>query len=174
MRIPVRWRPENAATRRRFPGLRIDEAVQRRDHGRIPIRDLQGGHPIRILSLALPLILGCTAPATGLDPDAGSQIGAPLGRSAHLRSGHFTYRLGSIERNGDELRVDFRFSNGTHRDYRNVMLRVILFGDGGEIHAARLPVGAMLSEQTKPLVARIDGVAFPVQDLTLELIYALP
>jgi hypothetical protein len=91
-----------------------------------------------------------------------------------LRSGHFSYRLGSIERNGNDLRVDFRFSNGTHRDCGAVMVRVILFGDGGEIHAVRLPVGAIRAEQTKPLVARIEDVVFRVQDVTLELIYALP
>jgi hypothetical protein len=91
-----------------------------------------------------------------------------------LRSGHFTYRLGSIERNGNELRVDFHFSNGTHRDYRNVMLRVILFGDGGEIHAVRLPVGGIRAEQTRARVARIDDVTFTVRDIALELIYALP
>jgi hypothetical protein len=54
------------------------------------------------------------------------------------------------------------------------MVRVILFGDGGEIHAVRLPVGAIRAEQTKPLVARIEDVVFRVQDVTLELIYALP
>jgi hypothetical protein len=91
-----------------------------------------------------------------------------------MRSGHFTYRLGSIERDGNQLRVGLRFSNGTHRSYRTVMLRVILYGDGGEIRAVRLPAGAILAEQTKPLVARIDDVTFPVEDLTLELIYALP
>jgi len=91
-----------------------------------------------------------------------------------LRSGHFTYHLGSIERDGNELRVDFHFSNGTHRDYRNVMLRVILFGDGGEIHAVRLPVGGIRAEQTRARVARIDGVTFTVRDIALELIYALP
>jgi len=91
-----------------------------------------------------------------------------------MRSGHFTYRLGDIERNGDHLRVGVRFSNGTHRSYRTVMLRIILFGDGGKIHAVRLPAGAILAEQTKPLVARIDEVTFSVEDVTLELIYALP
>jgi hypothetical protein len=91
-----------------------------------------------------------------------------------MRSGHFSYRLGNIERDGDHLRVDLRFSNGTHRSYGTVMLRVILFGDGGEIRAVRLPAGGILAEQTKPLVARIDDVTFSVEDVTLELIYALP
>ena len=132
------------------------------------------GSPIRILNLALPLILGCTAPAAGVDPDVDAQAGVPVGRSVHLRSGHFTYRLGAIERDGNDLRVELRFSNGTHRRYDSVMLRVILFGGGGEIRAVRLPVGAILSEQTKPLVARANDVAFSVKDVTLQLIYALP
>jgi hypothetical protein len=97
-----------------------------------------------------------------------------VGRSNHPRSGHFTYRLGSIERDGNDLRVDFRFSNGTHRDYGQVALRVILFGEEGKIRAVRMPVGPIWAEQTKPLVARIAGVTFRVQDITLELIYALP
>jgi hypothetical protein len=129
---------------------------------------------MRILLLALTLTLGCAAPATGPEPDAGTREGAPLGRSTHMRSGSFTYRLGEIERNENRLRVAFRFSNGTHRSYRSVMLRVVLFGDGGEIRATQLPIGGMLAEQTKPVVARIDDVTFRVQDVTLELIYALP
>jgi hypothetical protein len=35
-------------------------------------------------------------------------------------------------------------------------------------------VGVPRAEQTRPLVARIAGVTFQVQDITLELIYALP
>jgi hypothetical protein len=129
---------------------------------------------VRILHLALLLILGCSVPTTGLDMDPDRAVGVPLGRSNHLRSGHFTYRLGSIEREENQVRVDFRFSNGTHRNYGQVALRIILFGDEGKIHAVRMPAGAILAEQTKPLVARIDDVTFPVQDVTLELIYALP
>ncbi len=129
---------------------------------------------MRILHLALTLILGCAAPATGPEPDTGTREGVPLGRSTHMRSGNFTYRLGEIERNGNRLRIGLRFSNGTHRSYRSVMLRVVLFGDGGEIRAVRLPVAGILAEQTKPVVARIDDVTFRVQDVTLELIYALP
>jgi hypothetical protein len=97
-----------------------------------------------------------------------------VGRSEHLRSGSFTYRLGDIERNGERLRVSIRFGNGTHRRYSNVMLRVILYGDEGEIRAVQLPVGPILAEQSKPLAARFDDVTFPVEDVTLELIYALP
>jgi hypothetical protein len=37
-----------------------------------------------------------------------------------------------------------------------------------------MPVGAIRAEQRKPLSARIAGVTFRVQDITLELIYALP
>jgi len=129
---------------------------------------------MRILYLALPLILACTAPATGPEADAGTGEGVLIGRSTHMRSGNFTYRLGEVERNGNRLRVALRFSNGTHRSYHSVMLRVVLFGDGGEIRAAQLPVGGILAEQTKPVVARIDDVTFRVQDVTLELIYALP
>ena len=114
------------------------------------------------------------APATGVEPDLDGRVGVPVGRSVHLRSGHFTYRLGDIQRNGGDLRVDLRLSNGTHRDYDSVLLRLILFGRGGEIRAVRVPAGAILSGQTKPLVGRIDDVAFPVRDVTLELIYALP
>jgi len=129
---------------------------------------------MRIILLALTLILGCTAPATGPEPDAATREGVPLGRSTQMRSGHFTYRLGEIEQNGNHLRVGLRFSNGTHRSYRSVMLRVVLFGDGGEIRSVQLPVGGILAEQTKPVVAQIDGVTFRLQDVTLELIYALP
>jgi len=98
----------------------------------------------------------------------------PIGRSTHLRSGSFSYRLGDIERNGESLRIALRFSNGTHRSYRNVMLRVVLLGDEGKVQATRLPVGGILAGQTKPVVARIDDVTFRVQDVTLELIYAIP
>jgi hypothetical protein len=129
---------------------------------------------VRILRLAIVLILGCSAPTTGLDMGPDRAVGIPLGRSNHLRSGHFTYRLGSIEREGSQVRIDIRFSNGTHRDYGQVTVRIILFGEGGKIHAVRMPLGAILAEQTKPVVARIDDVTFPVQDVTLELIYALP
>jgi hypothetical protein len=135
---------------------------------------------MRILLLALPLILGCAAPASGPGPDPDVQAGQPdrtgqpIGRSPHMRSGHFTYRLGDVERDGSRLRVDLRFSNGTHRSYGKVMLRVVLHGDEGEIRTVRLPAGAILAEQTKPLSARIDGVTFPVEDVTLELVYVLP
>ena len=91
-----------------------------------------------------------------------------------MRSGHFTYRLGDVERNQDRVRVGLRFSNGTHRNYGTVMLRVVLFGEDGEIRAVRLPVGGIRAEQTKPLVARFDDVTFRIEDVTLELIYALP
>jgi hypothetical protein len=148
--------------------------VRRRTTAGSRIEGFQGGTPIRILYIALPLILGCATPAAGPAQDPGSRAGTPLGRSTHLRSGHFTYRLGDIERDGEELRIGIRLSNGTHRDYGNVMLRVVLWGHGGEIHAVRLPVGPILAEQTKPLVARTDGVTFRVRDVTLELIYALP
>ena len=129
---------------------------------------------MRLLALGLLLILACTAPVSGPEPEAAPRVGVPVGRSNHMRSGHFTYRLGSIERTVDGLRVGLRLSNGTHRDYGDVMLRVILFGYGGEIHAVRVPVGPIRAEQTKPLVARIDDVTFRLQDVTLELIYALP
>jgi hypothetical protein len=129
---------------------------------------------MRILHFALALILGCTAAATAPEPEGITGTGVPVGRSTHMRSGSFSYRLGDVERDGNSLRVDLRFSNGTHRNYRNVMLRVVVFGDGGEVQAARLPVGAILAEQTKPVVARIEGVTFRVQDVTLELIYAIP
>jgi hypothetical protein len=122
----------------------------------------------------LPLILACTAPATGLDPDPGSRTGKPIGRSRHLRSGHFSYRLGSVERDGNRLRVGIRLNNGTHRNYDNVMIRVVLLGNRGESLAVRLPAGGVRAEQTKPLVAHIDDVTFQVRDVTLELIYALP
>ena len=146
-----------------------------RDHGLSRTCGCQGGHtPIRILHLALPLLLGCMVPTTGLGPEPDPDAGQPLGRSEHMRSGSFTYRLGQVERNGNRLRVAVRFSNGTHRSYANVMLRVILYGDEGEIRAVRLPAGAILAEQTRPLVARFDDVTFPVEDVTLELIYALP
>jgi hypothetical protein len=138
------------------------------------IEGFQEGARIRILHLALPLILACATPAAGPEQDPGARAGTPLGRSTHLRSGHFTYRLGDMERDGEELRVGIRLSNGTHRDYSNVMLRVVLSGDGGEIRSVRLPVGPILAEQTKPLVARTDDVTFRVRDVTLELIYALP
>jgi hypothetical protein len=94
--------------------------------------------------------------------------------SSHLRSGHFSYRLGSVERDGDRLRIGIRLSNGTHRNYNNVMLRVVLLGNPGESLAVRLPAGGIRAEQTKPLVAHIEDVTFQVQDVTLELIYALP
>ena len=129
---------------------------------------------MRIVHLALGLILGCTAAATAPEPDGFSGTGVPVGRSTHMRSGSFSYRLGEIERDGSSLRIDLRFSNGTHRSYRNVMLRVVVLGDGGELQAARLPVGGILAEQTKPVVARIEDVTFRVQDVTLELIYAIP
>jgi hypothetical protein len=132
------------------------------------------GIPIRILHLALPLLLGCAVPTTGMGPEPSPDSGLPLGRSEHLRSGSFTYRLGDLERDGDRLRVSIRLSNGTHRRYSNVMLRVILYGHEGEIRAVQLPAGAILAEQSKPLVARFDDVTFPVEDVTLELIYALP
>ena len=132
------------------------------------------GTPIRILHLALPLVLGCMVPTTGLGPDPDPEAGLSLGRSEHMRSGSFTYRLGEVERNGNRLRVGIRFSNGTHRSYGGLLLRVILYGDGGEIRTVRLPVGAILAVQTKPLVARFDDVTFPVEDVTLELIYAIP
>jgi hypothetical protein len=119
-------------------------------------------------------MLGCTAAATGIGPDPAPQEDLPLGRSTHMRSGQFTYRLGRIEQKGSELRIDFHFSNGTHRSYHTVMLRAVVFGDAGEIHAVRLPVGGMLAEQTRPLAARIEGVTFPARDVTFELIYALP
>jgi hypothetical protein len=109
-----------------------------------------------------------------LDPDPGSQFGKPIGRSRHLRSGHFSYRLGSVERDGTRLRVGIRFSNGTHRNYNSVMLRVVLLGDQGESLAVRLPAGGIRAEQTKPLVAQIEDVTFQVRDVTLELIYAVP
>ena len=129
---------------------------------------------MRILLLALALILGCAAPASGPEPDPEVRAGQPIGRSAHVRSGHFSYRLGDIERDGSRIRVDLRFSNGTHRSYGKVLLRVVLYGKGGEIRSVRLPLGAILAEQTKPISARIDDVTFAVEDVTLELIYALP
>jgi hypothetical protein len=132
------------------------------------------GTPIRLLCLMLTLVVGCATAATGLGPDADPPAGLPLGRSNQMRSGHFTYRLGSIEQSGSQLRIGLRFSNGTHRSYGTVMLRVVAFGEGGEIRAVRLPVGGILAEQTKPLVARMDDVTFRVQDVTLELIYAAP
>ncbi len=119
-------------------------------------------------------MLGCAAAATGIGPDPVPQEGLPLGRSVHMRSGQFTYRLGGMEQKGSDLRVDFHFSNGTHRSYHTVMLRAVVFGGAGEIHAVRLPVGGMLAGQTRPLVARIEGVTFPARDVTFELIYALP
>jgi hypothetical protein len=127
-----------------------------------------------ILRLGLLLLLGCAAPSAGPASDAGPQGGEPVGRSIHPRSGHFTYQLGSIERDGDDLRVDFRFHNGTHRDCDQVALRVILLGEKGKSRAVRVPAGAIRAEQTKRLVARVDGVTFRVRDITLELIYALP
>ena len=76
---------------------------------------------------------------------------------------------------GTSLRVALRFSNGTHRSYRNVMLRVVVFGDAGEAQgnptAGRGDTGGA---DHKPVVARIGDVTFRVQDVTLELIYAIP
>lgn len=54
------------------------------------------------------------------------------------------------------------------------MLRVVVVGAEGEFQAARLPVGGIRAGQTKPVVARIDDVTFRAQDVTLELIYAIP
>jgi hypothetical protein len=127
--------------------------------------------PIRFSILAFSLMVGCAT--AGPTPEDTARSGTPLGRSSHLRSGQFTYRLGGIEQRGSDVRVDFSISNGTHRDYNSVLIRVILFGDGGGIRTVELPIGAIRAEQSKPQVARIDEVPFRVRDLTVELVYAL-
>lgn len=123
-------------------------------------------------------ILGCAAllacGGNGPAAESASRGGTPLGRSSHPRSGQFTYRLSAIEQHGSEVRVDFSISNGTHRDYNSVLIRVVLFGNSGEIRTVELPIGAMRAEQRRPRVARLEDVPFQVRDITLELVYALP
>ena len=147
---------------------------KQRQHGLSQNRRSREVTPIRFLHLALPLLLGCAIPTTGLGPEPSPEAGIPIGRSEHLRSGSFSYQLGDVERNGDRLRVSIRFLNGTHRRYSNVMLRVILYGAEGESRSVHVPTGGIRAEQSKPLAARFDDVTFPVEDVTLELIYALP
>lgn len=70
--------------------------------------------------------------------------------------------------------MDLRLHNGTHRGYRSLRLRVTVHGPAGETRSAGLPVGALRDDQARTVSARLDRVTFPVEDVTLELVYAVP
>jgi hypothetical protein len=130
--------------------------------------------------LALALAVACagapdaTGPAPGAERPEDRTHGTPVGRSLHPRSGHFSYRLGDVERVGDDVRVDLRLSNGTHRDYRSVVLRVWVRGGPGELRSVRVPIGGLGADRSRPVSARVPGVPFAVREVGLELVYAVP
>jgi hypothetical protein len=82
--------------------------------------------------------------------------------------------MGEVERSGPGVRVGFTLNNGTKRNYRSVALRVLLWGDTGDLRSVRLPIGAMAAEQSRALTARIPDVPFRVREVAIELLYAVP
>ncbi len=100
--------------------------------------------------------------------------GTPLTRSSHPRSGELTWRPGDVERVGEELRIDLTLTNGSSRDLEQGMLRVILYGPGGEQRSGRLPFGGISRGRTRHVSARFASVPFRVADLGLELIFVVP
>ncbi len=100
--------------------------------------------------------------------------GTPLARSAHLRSASLTWRLGEVERTGDGIRVDFTLQNGSSRDIDQGLLRILLHGPGGELVSARLPFVGLARGKSRPMAAHFPPVPFRIQDMALELIFAVP
>ncbi len=125
-----------------------------------------------VASLAL---VGCAA-ADGGPPGPASHgvAGTPVGRSAHPRSGQFSYRLGRVERDGAGVRVDLRLTNGTSQHYQSVGLRVRVHGDDGQTREVLIPLGPHAAGRTRPVSARLPDVPFAVRDVSLELTHAVP
>jgi len=140
------------------------------------------GLPVAAASAALLLLTsagaGCASraesEAAAPAAVATAERGIPIGRSVHPRSGQLSYRLGKVDRQGEAVRVDMQLTNATHRDYQSLGLRVVLYGDGGEIQTGQVAVGSLRDGRTKPISAHFEGVVFRVQDVGLELIYSSP
>ena len=136
--------------------------------------------PLAAASAALLLLAsasgGCASRAGSetAAPARAAERGVPIGRSVHPRSGHLSYRLGKVDRQAEAVRVDMQLTNATHRDYQSLGLRVVLYGDGGEIQTRQVAVGSFRDGRTKPISAHFDQVGFRIQDVGLELIYSSP
>jgi hypothetical protein len=127
-----------------------------------------------------PRLLSVLAAAAGLACASGSAPsepgipGTPLGRSAHPRSGSITWDLRELAREGDLVTLDLEFLNGRSQAFRAVSARLTLHGPDGEQRDQDVPVGPLRQGGRKRLRARVADVPFPVKDVTVELLYAVP
>ena len=131
------------------------------------------------LALAAAAAVAC-APPRG--PDSGPPApevtapapGRPVGRARNLRAGKLAYDLVSITRGASAVRVELDLLNGTSRTLGSVALRVRLHGPDGEVREGRLGVVLLRAGARKRAVSWVEGVDFPVRDVTVELLRATP
>ncbi len=97
-----------------------------------------------------------------------------MGRSVHPRPGQITWELRSLSREGELVALDLEFVNGASRDFRAVSTRLTLHGPDGARRVEELPLGSLRRGGRKGTRAHVPGVAFQVEDVTLELLYAVP
>jgi hypothetical protein len=97
-----------------------------------------------------------------------------MGRSALPRSGHLTYQLNSVERVEGETRVDLLFRNGTSRNFEAILVRVIALGPRGNRVVADTPLGPMSRRTSKRHRVYFPDLAFPVDEILVEVLYTHP
>lgn len=128
-----------------------------------------------LLVLAAALLPACGTPTGRLEtPAERGRAGTPLGRSAHLRSGTLSWRLGAVERRERGVRVDLVLQNGTARHFDHLLLRVAVHGRASERASVRLPVGGLRAGRSHRVSARLPEVPFRVRDVRVELLASTP
>lgn len=131
------------------------------------------------VGLVVAAAIAC-APARGPDPApsapevAAPPPGRPVGRARNLRAGKLAYDLVSITRGASAVRVELDLLNGTSRTLGSVALRVRLHGPGGEVREGHLGVALLRAGARKRAVSWVEGVDFPIRDVTVELLRATP
>ena len=129
-------------------------------------------------SFALALAGACLALACGSLPlyekPEERLGGVPLSQAPQPRTGDLTWRSEVFETTPEGLRFEFTLVNGTKRDYKSVMLRLVLRGGGAErkIATVRYPAGSLAAGDSRRVRAHLAPPGFAVESADIELIYA--
>ena len=127
----------------------------------------------------LGLALACLALAAGCgslpryERPEDREGGIPLTQASQPRTGSLTWRSETFETTKDGLlRFEFTLVNGTKRDYKSVMLRLVLRGAERQLATVRYPAGGLAAGDHRRIRAHLAPPGFPVKSADLELIYA--